>query len=455
VRAGYLALVVNTLTLGWVNLAMVKILHTVLGVNELIALPVVLVIAVTYATASGLWGVVATDTMQFIVAMIGLVCLTYATMDAAGGPAGIQAALAAKGNYLDFIPPEDSATLPFFTFCVYISMQWWATRNADGGEYIGQRLLAARSVRDAQLGMVWYAFCEFALKLWPMVLTALASLVLIPHAADDQAVYPTLVANYLPNGLRGLMIASLLAAFMSTVDTQLNWGASYLVNDLYGRFIKKDMNDAQYLRASRIAMVGSAILGAIVSLGLSSVADAWKLLLALGAGQGLVVLLRWYWWRINAWSELSAMLASAIATMAFFRIFPDDKDYGYRLMGIVSVSSVVWIAVTFLTRPVGRDHLLRFYARAKPRGGAWGPIREALGGAKPEGVGRDVLAWFAGLVFVYGLTFGVGKLVLGDTSLGIGLSVAGAVALVALLKLIGEDREEDSAPDPTPEAAAE
>lgn len=441
-RAAYLAFIVNSLILGWVILAMVKILHELVGVNEFIALPVVLVVAVAYATASGLWGVVATDTMQFFVAMFGLIWLTVATMDAAGGPVHVAEVLRARGNYVNFVPPQDSATLPFATFCIYLGMQWWAQRNADGGEYIGQRLLSAKSVKDAQLGMVWYAFAEFALKLWPLILTALASLVLMPDATDHQSVYPALIAKYLPTGVKGLMVASLLAAFMSTVDTHLNWGASYMVNDLYVRLFRPTVSDAQYLRVSRIAMVFTALLGAATSLALTSVAGAWQLLLALGSGQGLVVLLRWYWWRINAWSEISAMVSSAVVTVAMFFWFPGDGDYALRLMIIVAASTATWIAVTMLTAPVSMTQLKIFYARVRPRGGAWGPVRAEVGDGHGGGWGRDVFAWLLGLAFVYGLTLGIGKLILGEYLVGGLLAAVGTASLPALLFVLRDDEEE-------------
>jgi Na+/proline symporter len=429
-RSVYLSLVVNTLTLGWVILAMVRIIEEVLGLPQAIILPILLLVAVGYSTASGFWGVVATDALQFAVAMTGMIVLAVVAVMDAGGPAGMREALGASGA-LDLVPSADSSVLPPLTFGIYVGMQWWATRNADGGEYLGQRLLAAKSPRDAQLGMLWYAVGEFVIKLWPIILVAAASLVIYPSLEDPQSAYPKMIAEHLPLGLRGLLVASLLAAFMSTVDTQLNWASSYVVNDLYKRFMRPDATPAHYLRVSRLAMVGLALFGSAASLMLTSVAEAWKLMVALGAGQGLVVLLRWYWWRINAWSEISAMVTSAITTVVASILWPEDALYGLRLAVIAGVSIAVWVAVTFATEPVALPHLQRFYQRVHP-GGAWRPVRESLGvGPRPLQL-LGLLSWVLGLGFVYGLTFGVGALVLGDPWVAFALIALGVGSGVGL-----------------------
>lgn len=439
VRALYLSLVVNCLVLGWVIFAMVQIVRVVLGVPEEIVLPVLIAVAVIYSTASGFWGVVATDALQFVVAMIGSIVLAVIALGEAGGVSGLAEGLAHRPGALDLFPAADSTQLPLATFGIYLSMQWWATRNADGGEYLGQRLFAARSASDAQFGMLWYAACEYVIKLWPLIVIGLASLVLYPDLARHQDAYPRMVAELLPVGVRGLLVASLLAAFMSTIDTHLSWGASYLTNDLYRRFWRPDASERHYVKVSRLAMVAMAALAGVTSLFLTSVADTWKLLLALGAGQGLVVMLRWYWWRINAWSELSAMAASALSTVVAFRVLPDPADYGWRLALIVGASTAVWIAVTFATRPVPLEQLRRFYERVRPRGGAWGPVRRE---GERGGVGRDLIAWLCGAVFVYGATLGVGELILGDAWLGAGglaLAAASGVATIRLLRAAEDD----------------
>ena len=435
-RALYLALPINCLILGWVIFAMVEIVETVMGVPGDYVLPVVLVLAVGYSTASGMWGVVATDAFQMLVAVTGLCILAVFAVGDAGG---IGALAALPEGTTSFVPATDSALLPFEVFAVYLSMQWWATRNADGGEYIGLKLFSARTVADAQLGMVWYAVCEYVFKMWPIIMAALASIVLYPELASDHLAYPTMIAEHLPAGLRGLLVAALLAAFMSTVDTHLSWGASYLVNDIYKRFLRRDESERHYVTASRWAMVLIGLSAALVSRALDSVADTWKLLLALGSGQGLVVMLRWYWWRVNAWSEIAAMIASAAITIASFLALPGAEHYALRLIIIVGGSTAVWVAVTLLTRPEPMEHLRAFHARVRPRGGFWAPV---AGPGARAGFGRDLTAWLFGIAFVYAATFGVGFVLLGPRPRGVVCLAFAAIAAAVMLRLLRRDDEE-------------
>ena len=435
-RAIYLALPVNCLILGWVIFAMVRIIETIMGLDPDLVLPAVLALAVGYATVSGMWGVFATDAFQTVVKISGLIVLAVFAVNVAGGIGALEAL---PEGTRSFTPSSESALLPFEIFLVYLGMQWWATRNADGGEYMGLKLFSARSVADAQFGVVWYAVCEYVIKMWPIIIIALASIVIYPTLASDYEAFPRMIADHMPIGLRGLMVATMLAAFMSTVNTHLSWGASYLVNDLYKRFWRKDADEKHYVRVSRVAMVTIGVIAALVSRALDSVADTWKLLLALGSGQGLVVLMRWYWWRVNAWSEIAAMISSAAITIACFFWLPGDAHYSLRLLIIVGGSTVVWVSVTLLTKPEPLEHLRTFHARVRPRGGAWGPIATATSSV---GWGRDVLAWLFGVALVYGATFGVGMLLLGPRLRG-GLFLAGAaVAGVMMLRLLRREDED-------------
>jgi SSS family solute:Na+ symporter len=393
----------------------------------------VLALAVGYSPASGMWGVVATDAFQMVVAVTGLCIMAAFAVDHAGG---LDALAALPEGTTSFIPATNSTLLPFEVFAVYLSMQWWATRNADGGEYIGLKLFSARSVPDAQLGMVWYAVCEYVLKMWPIIIAALASIVLYPELARDHEAYPRMIAEHLPAGLRGLLVAALLAAFMSTVDTHLTWGASYLVNDIYKRFLRPEESERHYVTASRWAMVLIGVTAALVSRALDSVADTWKLLLALGSGQGLVVMMRWYWWRINAWSEIAAMIASAVITIAVFIFIPGDEHYALRLLIIVTGSTVVWVAVTLATPPEPMEHLRAFHARVVPRGGFWGPV---AGPGARAGFGRDLVAWLFGVGFVYAATFGVGFLLLGPRWQGALCIAVGGLFAAIMLRLLRQE----------------
>lgn len=436
-RATYLSLFINCLVLGNVMFAMTTVIEALMGLDKTLVLMALLLLALVYSTAAGFWGVVATDAMQFVVAMAGTITFAFVVIGEAGGLDEMLTRLQAREGMTNIIPTQTSPLLPFETFCAYVLMQWWGQRNADGGEYLGQRLFAARSARDAQLGMLFYAALEFVIKLWPLILIGLASVVLLPELEGEAKAFPELIARYAPVGLRGLLVASLLAAFMSTVDTHLNWGASYLVNDLYRAYVNKTATVKHYVFASRVGMVALGFVAALLSLLFTSISGGWKLILALGAGQGLVVLLRWYWWRINAWSELSAMAASAATTVVAYRVF-DESEYALRLGTIVGVSLVVWLTVTFLTAPVSLVKLRAFHKQVRPTIGFWGPVREARNRnarLRPWG------ALLAGLVFVYGLTFGVGGLVLGKTSVAIVSLALGLLSAPLLFRLLREDED--------------
>lgn len=435
-RATYLSLFINCLVLGNVMFAMTSVIETLIGLDKTLTLMGLLLLALVYSTAAGFWGVVATDAMQFVVAMGGTIVFAVVVVDEAGGLGPMLASLEQQEGMTKLIPTQTSPMLPFETFCAYVMMQWWGQRNADGGEYLGQRLFAARTSRDAQLGMLFYAALEFVVKLWPLIVIGLASVVLLPSLEGEAKAFPELIARYAPVGLRGLLVASLLAAFMSTVDTHLNWGASYLVNDLYRAYVRKDASTKHYVFASRCAMVLLGVIAALVSLLFTSISGGWKLILALGAGQGLVVLLRWYWWRINAWSELSAMAASALSTIVVYQLF-DESQYALRLGTIVLVSLVVWLSVTLATPAVSASKLDAFYQRVQPRVGFWGTRRLA------GNVDRSApwLSLLFGLGFVYGCTFGVGGLLLNRSGLGIASLAVGLLCLPLLFRYLREPED--------------
>src|SRR5579875_1449115 len=322
-RALYLGIPINCIILGWVNLAMVKILSLVLGVNRDVALAIVVgIIALTsfISTLSGLWGVLVTDLFQFVVKMTMVIVLAVAAVHAVGGIGEMKFQLAAidrakglatgtAGSALSFVPDLGSAWMPMLTFLVYISLNWWATwypgAEPGGGGYIAQRMFSAKDEKNSLLAALWFNIAHYALRPWPWILVALASLILYPGLEKPETGYIRVMIAYLPPSLRGLMIAAFAAAYMSTIATQLNWGASYLVNDFYRRFLKPHESDRHYVAASQAATVLLTLLSAVVTFYLDSIAGAWKLLVATGAGTGGVLLLRWYWWRINAWSEVS------------------------------------------------------------------------------------------------------------------------------------------------------
>lgn len=329
-RALYLGIPINCIILGWVNLAMIKILKGTLNVETPAAVAIligVLLFTAFYTTISGLWGVLVTDLFQFALKMGMVILLAVFAVNAAGGIDGLKEKVTAldvstgrTGSRLDFFPPLDSVWMPFITLCVYLAVNWWASwypgAEPGGGGYVAQRIFSAKNERHGVLATLWFNVAHYALRPWPWVLTALASIVLYPELKDKESGYIVTLMDpqIFPAYLRGFMIAAFAAAYMSTIGTQLNWGASYVVNDFYRRFIKRDAAEKHYVLASQVVTVLLMVVSLIVTYYLGSIERAWKLLLVTGAGTGSVLLLRWYWWRINAWSEVSAMIVAAVVS---------------------------------------------------------------------------------------------------------------------------------------------
>jgi Na+/proline symporter len=264
---------------------------------------------------------------------------------------------------------------------------------------------------------LWFNVAFYAVRPWPWILVALAALVAFPGLEDPESGYVKVMIEHLPPSLRGLMLAGFLAAFMSTISTELNWGASYLINDFYRRFLRPKASEQHLVAASRVATVSLAIASAIVTFYMDSIAGAWKLLLATGAGTGGVLILRWFWWRINAWSEVSAMLA-AFAVSLYLQLglgydTADPLDFAKVILITVGATTATWVSVTLLTKPEPRETLLAFYRRTRPYVALWGPIAQAAPEVKSStGVGSDFLNWIFGCALIYGSLFGVGKLIL-------------------------------------------
>src|SRR5712691_383422 len=432
-RALYLGIPINCIILGWVNLAMVKILQLIFGIGKFEALIIVLgMIALTSAisTLSGLWGVLVTDLFQFVIKMSMVIILAVFAVNAVGGIEAMKTKLAdaGRGDALDLVPAVGSAWMPMIAFFVYIGVNWWATwypgAEPGGGGYIAQRMFSAKDERHSLLATLWFNIAHYAIRPWPWILVALASLILYPGLKDPETGYILVLIDHLPAALRGLMVAAFAAAYMSTIATQLNWGASYLVNDFYRRFWKRDRTDAHYVLASKVATVVLTIISALVTLKLESITGAWKLLIVTGAGTGGVLLLRWYWWRINAWSEVSAMV-SAFAVSLFLQLalgLDSDKpiDFAHIMLITVAVTTAVWLAVTYLTKPEPQEKLVAFYRRTRPSRAGWAPSAALAPDVKVAGGGlSNLLDWIAGCTLVYGALFGVGKLLLGATTTGL------------------------------------
>jgi len=447
-RALYFGLLINCLIIGWVNLAMEKILGVVLGVTRVQALAVIfgiIVLTSFYTYVAGLWGVLWTDFVQFLLKMTMVIVLAYYAVVAVGGframklklaqvDAARRAAYGSTGSILSFVPEVHSAWMPFILFCTYLSLNWWANwypgAEPGGGGYVAQRIFSAKNEKHSLWATLWFNIAQYAVRTWPWILTALASVILYPELKDKEIGYVKVWVDYLPHAWSGLMLAAFCAAYMSTVATQLNWGSSYLVNDFYRRFAFRSGSEGHYVAASKVATAFLAILGAAVSLVLQSIGGAWQLLLGIGAGTGAVYLLRWYWWRINAWSEVSAMAAAGLTTLALnlrvhggssiIRFAGDSATvFAKSLLFTVAVTTGTWLVATFATTPEPQSKLLEFYRRVRPVRAGWGPIADRAPDIPiARGGWRDIADWLLGCLLVYMAMFGIGKILLGELGLG-------------------------------------
>jgi SSS family solute:Na+ symporter len=456
-RALYLGLPINCIILGWVNLAMVKILVIIFGIAKIEALMLVfgiMLVTSMISTLSGLWGVLVMDLFQFVLKMGMVIILAVYAVAAVGGMGvlkeklhALDAARAAGGggggSILSFTPDLGSAWMPMITFFVYIAVNWWAAwypgAEPGGGGYIAQRIFCAKDEKHSLLATLWFNVAHYAIRPWPWVLTALCSLVLYPDLVDKESGFIKTIVDpqVFPVALRGVMIAAFAAAYMSTVGTQLNWGASYLVNDFYRRFLVKDGNEKHYVRVSQIATILIMLASCVVTYYQDSIAGAWKFLIALGAGTGTVFILRWFWWRINAWSEVSAMAASFVVSLLLtfgFNLRDDEPaEFGWKLLITVACSTITWLAVTFLTAPESKETLLAFYRRVRPSASLWTPIAREATDVVPVHDGlNNLLDWLAGCVFVYMTLFGVGKIIFGATLEGVVFLVVAAAAAATI-----------------------
>lgn len=471
-RAVYIALLVNPIIIGWVTAAMFKVLdQTILyevgasGVETAIfgeaALAIrpwliifgTLVLVGIYGMMSGMWGVAVTDALQFCLAMFGCIALAYLAIAHFGGAAQLEAKVIenfGEGGTaaFDLVPDftGDNAWLPLHIFLLLLLVQWWATwypgAEPGGGGYVVQRMAACKDERHSMLATLWFQIAHYCLRPWPWLIVALAALAMYPELREGEILdrsfdsgigFPMVMRDLSPPGLRGLLTVTFFAAFMSTLSTQMNWGASYLVRDVYQRFIAPDADDQKLGRASRIASLIVLIAGGVASVLMfnTSVDAAWQILLALGAGTGAVFMLRWFWWRINAWSEIVSMFGSLAfflsvdplaAMMGFDPPRPEEK------MFFVAVATIIlWLIVTYITPPETEATLDAFYRKIRPGGGGWKPVAERNPDVK---VDTDLKLSIAGALAATGIVYsvlpGVGNLIFGHYTSAL---ICGVVAL--------------------------
>jgi Na+/proline symporter len=452
-RALYLGLFLNCIIMGWVNVAMMSILEGIFGISHaqvILYIVACMVLVAAYSAMSGLWGVAATDVFQFVFAMVGTIVLAILLLNLpqVGGISGLQEKL--PKFYFDFFPNVGRATselgttlaLSFTGFLAYIGIQWWASwypgAEPGGGGYVAQRMMAAKDERHSVLATLWFTVAHYCLRPWPWILTGLATLILYPQLslADKKLGYVFAMRDYLPTGLLGVLVAAFFAAYMSTISTHLNWGTSYIVNDFYKRFIKNNADlpaeegEKDYVRVSRITTMLLMVVSVVVTIFIQTISGAWAFIIEAGAGLGLVLILRWYWWRVNAWSEIAAMLTPFFA-YAYIKFFT-DVTFPNSLFFIVGVTTIAWLVVTFLTKPTEENVLKEFYTRIRP-GGMWKPIAKLLPNVQTDfNFRQQVLQWICGIVLVYSSLFGIGKVLFGEMLLGVSLLVVAAACGILL-----------------------
>jgi SSS family solute:Na+ symporter len=432
-RAVYLGLFMNGIIIGWVNLAMASILQGILGIPESQVFLYVggcLVLVAIYSSLSGLWGVAVTDAFQFALAMLGTIVLAtiLVGLPQIGGIGGLKEKLPSWALQFTPVIGKGAARLPSVggtlalsvaAFLAYVGVQWWASwypgAEPGGGGYVAQRMMSAKNKRHSVLATLWFTIAHYCLRPWPWILVGLASLILYPNLAPDakRLGYVYAMRDFLPTGMMGFLIAAFFAAYMSTIATQLNWGTSYLVNDFYRRFVKRSGDERHYVFVSRLVTLLVMAVSLLLTLVINTISGAWAFIIEAGAGLGLVLILRWFWWRVNAWSEISAMVAPFVA-YGYVRFFTTIQ-FPESLFYIVAFTTAVWLVTTYVTKPTNEEKLLTFYRRIHPGGIFWKRIAEKLPDVKGDSHYLSLfIDWIAGIVVVYCVLFGIGKLIFAE-----------------------------------------
>ena len=460
-RAVYLGVFFNVMIMAAVTLAAIKIGAVMLGLTPLQTVLIAGVVTVIFSTAGGFLGVVLTDLILFAGAMSGAVAAAFVAVNHPQ-VGGLDALLAHPqvADKLSILPDFANTELALAVFIVPLAVQWWSVwypgSEPGGGGYVAQRMLAARNEKHAMAAVIFFQFCHYALRPWPWIVVALASLVVFPDLASLQQAFPDMdpsvighdlaypaMLTFLPHGLLGIVLASLISAYMSTMSSQLNLGASYLVNDLYKRFMRPQASDKELVRAGRLTTVLLMVLACTFALLLENALQAFSILLTIGAGTGLLFILRWFWWRINAWSEISAMLISFGLALYFnFAELPGWTDW-QRLLAGVLLTTAGWLAVTLVTAPADRDTLREFVRLVRPGGNGWNRVVkdarkdgvELLSDAPGERLPVALLCTLLASVSVYSLLFAIGYGLYGNKPLGGFLLAIAVLTAAAIVKL--------------------
>jgi len=468
-RAVYLGLFFNCMIMATVNLAACKIAGILFGLPRWQTLAFVGVLNAAFAAHSGLWGVLVIDMFQFFIKMTAVIAAAYFSLHApgVGGLDGMLSQLGAmKGpngiNYLNFLPDfKNNWDIAVAVFIMPVAVQWWSVwypgAEPGGGSYIAQRMLASKSERDSLGAVLFFNLAHYVLRPWPWILTGLCSIIVYPQLSDIQKAFPnvdpTLIGHdiafpamlkFLPAGFVGLMVGGLIAANSSTILTHLNWGASYLVHDFYRRFIRSDATERHYVQAGRMATLLLFVLSSSLVFVLDSAKDAFDIILQIGAGTGLLYLVRWFWWRVNAWCEVVAMASSFGFSVALLVLAKNGVHFGTHqaLLMTIAFTSVCWIVTAFVAPPTDHDVLVSFYLKARPAGPGWAPVRhdprvEAAGASGViDNIPLALLGWVSGCTLVWSALFTVGSVLYHRTSMALGLGLVAALSGITIIWVV-------------------
>ena len=435
----YFGVLINCVVMGWVFKGLIKIMTGVTSLDTTQVVVIFTAIVLLYTVASGIYGALWTDLFQYFIALAGCTALAYFSVKEAGGLGHMLTQLHTTfgdaSGITHFYPswPQADQWMPVSVFMTYLGMQWWAHKYADGGGKHIQRMLSAKNEMHSVLASFFFTFMNFVIQVWPWILTALAALVIFGRdVPDPEMTYPMMMAKVLPSGVLGLMIIAAISAFMSTISTHVNLGSSYMVNDIYRRFLVKNASQKHYILVSRLATLLSLGLAILVATHIQSIGNTWKLVIEFASGAGLTWVLRWFWWRINAWSEISAMVTSAVTTI-IVELTHHDWLYSQKMMTIVAVSTAIWVVVTYLTKPTDKELLKTFVLKVRPSSFGWKAIYRELG-IKPTFRLRVALSnWMIGLVFLFCLNFGIGNIFMLNTNTAILQLIVAAVCFSYLL----------------------
>jgi SSS family solute:Na+ symporter len=490
-RAVYLGLFFNCFIMGMVTLAACKIANVLFGLPPWQTIVVCGVLNVVFAAHSGLWGVLVIDMVQFFIKMTAVIAAAYFSLKEVArhsglgdsAMAGLHKLVEVLGTQqvkylpggqpvltpidgtgqpiLDIMPNFAMSELALMIFIVPIAIGWWANwypgAEPGGGSYIAQRMLASKSEKDSLGGTLFFNLAHYVLRPWPWIITALCSIIIFPELKDIQAAFPAAdprlighdsafpaMLKFLPAGFAGLMMGGLIAANSSTILTHLNWGSSYLVHDFYRRFIAPDADEKHYVMAGRIATVGLYVVAAFLSLLLESAQEAFEILISVGAGTGLLYLLRWFWWRINAWTEVVAMVSSFAVSIVFFVLRKTGNGLPFAQTVLISVAftTICWLIAAYVTAPTSRERLIDFYRKVHPSGPGWRVIREAAGISEAEAarhsdpMGKATVGWIAGCATIWSSLFAIGNFLYGRTQLALILTAVFVVSGIVLLVVV-------------------